>query len=88
MLQPEKATLEGMLTLKTVPQRHSRECGASRARCAAPDVWEGDLRVGRAKVYLVGNPFAEAGALAGTPDPHLQVACYLAVVLVAVVLRW
>ena len=41
----------------------------------APDVWEGDLVVGRARVYLVGNPFAEAGNLAAGPDPHLQVTC-------------
>ena len=74
MLQPGKASLEGMLTLKTVPQRPSRAFGANKARCAESDVWEGDLRVGRAKVYLVGNPFAEeAGALAGVPDLHLQV---------------
>lgn len=82
-----------MLTLKTVPQRRARALGANRARCAAPDVWEGDLSVGRAKVYLVGNPFAEeAGALAGVPDPHLQVGlvpylyfCNCCVTLVTVV---
>ena len=69
-----------MLTIKTVPQKSSRAFGATRsAPSDAPDVWEGDLAVGRAKVYLVGNPYAEAGPLAGIPDPHLQVKLYLLV---------
>lgn len=73
-MQHDKASTEAMLTLKTVPQKPSRAFGAMRsARIDPPDVWEGDLAVGRAKVYLVGNPFAEAGPLAGIPDPHLQV---------------
>ncbi len=38
-----------------------------------PDIWEGDLAVSRAKVYLVGNPLAEAGSSAGMPDPNLEV---------------
>ena len=63
-----------MLTLKTVPQKASRAFGATRrGQNNVPDVWEGDLAVGRAKIYLVGNPFAEAGASVGLADPHLQV---------------
>ena len=74
LLQPDKAPMEAMLTLKTVPQKPSRAFGATRsAPGAAPDIWEGDLAAGRAKVYLVGNPFTKAGVLEGNPDPHLQV---------------
>ena len=40
---------------------------------AAPVVWDCNLAVGRAKVYLVGNPFAEDIRVTGEPDPHLQV---------------
>lgn len=73
-LLQDKGSLEAMLTLKTVPQKPSRAFGAMRsAPSDAPDIWEGDLAVGRAKVYLVGNPFAEARPSAGIPDPHLQV---------------
>ena len=73
-MQNDKASMEAILTLKTVPQKPSRAFGAMRSACIdPPDVWEGDLAVGRAKVYLVGNPFAEAGPFAGIPDPHLQV---------------
>lgn len=73
-LQLDKASLEAMLTLKTVPKKTSRAFGATRhGQNNVPDVWEGDLAVGRAKIYLVGNPFAEAGTWGGLADPHLQV---------------
>ena len=76
-MQLEKASLEPMLTLKTIPQKPSRPFGGMRPTPSdAPNVWEGNLAVGRAKVYLVGDPFAEAAPLAGMPDPHLQVKLY------------
>lgn len=63
-----------MLILKTSPQKPARQYGMSTVQSSAPDFYEGDLTVGRAKVFLVGSPVAEEGNLAGVSDSQLQVA--------------
>lgn len=62
-----------MLSLRTRPQKSSKGYVSSTAQSTTPDIWDSDLAVGRAKVYLVGNPFAEDVKVAGVPDPNLQV---------------
>ncbi len=64
---------EPMLSIKTRPQGSARGYASGPEQGAVPDIWEGDLAVSRAKVYLVGNPLAEAGSSAGMPDPNLEV---------------
>lgn len=64
---------EALLTVKTRPQRSAGGYGPTPVHSAAPDIWEGGLAVGRAKVYMVGNPILEGVATAGMPDPQLQV---------------
>ncbi len=62
-----------MLSIQTRPQGSARGFAPGPGQGAAPDIWEGDLAISRAKVYLVGNPFAEAGSSAGIVDLNLQV---------------
>ena len=62
-----------MLSIKTRPQGSARRYAPGPGQGAAPDIWEGDLAITRAKVYLVGNPFPESGSSAGMPDLNLQV---------------
>ena len=62
-----------MLSIKTRPQGSARGYGPGPGQGAAPDIWEGDLAISRAKVYLVGNPCVESGSSAGIPDLNLKV---------------
>ena len=69
LLDGLQMTPEAMLTLGSRTPKPPRGYVAN----AAPVVWDCNLAVGRAKVYLVGNPFAEDIRITGEPDPHLQV---------------
>ncbi len=62
-----------MLSIKTKPPGSARGYAPGPGQGAAPDIWEGDLAISRAKVYLVGNPSAQAGSSAGMPDLNLEV---------------
>ena len=62
-----------MLSIKTRPQGSARGYASGPGQGAVPDIWEGDLAISRAKVYLVGNPLPEAGSSAVMPDLNLQV---------------
>ena len=75
MLQAgEKPVKDAMLTLKTGPQNPARQFGVSTVQSTAREVWEGDLAIGRAKVFLVKSSFVEERKLAGLSDSQLQVA--------------
>ena len=64
---------EPMLSITARPQGSARGYAPGPGQGVAPDIWEGDLAISRAKVYLVGNPSAQAGSSAGMPDLSLEV---------------
>ncbi|KAL0044023.1 hypothetical protein WJX82_003156 [Trebouxia sp. C0006] len=71
---------EPMLSIKTRPPGSARGYAPGPGQGAAPDIWEGDLAISRAKVYLVGNPSAQAGSSAGMPDLNMEAHCILDIV--------
>ena len=61
-----------MLTLNNKPQKQLQGYAPRPAESKPSDIWEGELAIGRAKVYLIGNSM-EVSQQIGVANANLQV---------------